>query len=123
VVYQTSSPAKVLGSIAPSMIRSVLRKYVAVTAGSTAWASSGAGHYERTEPLDAFTRRVSPIGVRSAVGEVREKAVVQKGYLTSVDLYIVVPNQTLPGGQQAPGGIAEENYQLLGINGTSPSKL
>lgn len=122
LVAQTYPSVKLLGQIAPKKINSQINGYVEITRGSIGWTQHGSSTFTRTEPLVNLTDRTQPKSVSSGVstvtGEVYETAQVQQGFLVSVKLKVIVPNQTLAGGQQEAGGIVGESFQLLHINGS-----
>jgi hypothetical protein len=126
MVYQVSPNAKVLGKIAPSKIDASIDAYEKVTQGSALWVQHG-NTFTRTESLVTYTTRTEPVTtsrtVSNVAGVVYETATVRAGYLVSVVLKVVVPNQTLAGGQQAPGAKIGETYQLEKINGGPVSSL
>jgi hypothetical protein len=126
MVYQVSPNAKVLGRIAPSKISASIDAYESVTQGSAHWVQHG-NKFTRTEPLGTYTTRTEPVTtsrtISNVAGVVYETATVRSGYLVSVVLNVVVPNQTLAGGQQAPGAKIGETYQLEKINGSPVSSI
>jgi len=114
VVTRTSYPAKRLGVLGPAAIASVLKSYSTVVGGRGHWVSHGSV-YERTETLDTFSMRVSHM--HSYRGTVYETAIVRQNLLVYVKLRVVVPEQTLAGGQTISKGDIGEVYQLERING------
>jgi len=117
VVYRESPNRALLGNLNASAIDAVLAGYSAVTGGDVSWGG-GSSRFTRTESLVNFTARVSHR--QSAKGKVYETAVVHNGYLVYVNLNVIVPNQAVAGGGQAPGGVVGETFRVLRING-SPS--
>jgi hypothetical protein len=114
VVNRTSYPVERLGVLGPAAIAFDLKSYSSVVGGSSHWVAHGSG-YERTEALNTFSERVHK--KPSYRGTVYESAIVRQGYLVDIKLRIVVPEQTLAGGQSVSKGVIGEVYQLERING------
>jgi hypothetical protein len=113
-VYRETPNPGLLGYVNAAGIAKVLNGYTVVIQGDTPWKGSGS-HFTRTESLVTFTARVSH--KQSAQGEVFETALIHNGYLVYVNVKSVVPNQTVAGGGQAPGGVVGETFKVLSING------
>ncbi len=126
MVYQVSPNAKVLGRIVPAKIDASIDEYEKVTQGNAHWIQHG-NTFTRTESLVTYTSRTEPVTtsrtISNVAGVVYETATLSSGYLVSVVLNVVVPNQTLAGGQQAPGAKIGETYELEKINGNPVSSL
>ncbi len=126
LVSQLSPTAKVYGRIELGTIGTELKNYESVTGGKIDWVQHGAV-FTRTEPLTGYIDRTEPQqvakGVKAVSGVAHETAIIRNGYLISVDVKAIVPNQTVAGGQQAAGAKIGEIYQLVQVNGSPISKL
>jgi hypothetical protein len=126
LVSQLSPTAKVYGQIVLAKIPTELKNYESVTGGKINWVQHGAV-FTRTEPLTGYIDRTEPQqvakGVKAVSGVAHETAIIHNGYLISVDVKAIVPNQTVAGGQQAAGAKIGEIYQLVTVNGSPISKL
>jgi hypothetical protein len=125
-VSQISPTAKTYGQIQLNKVAGELKDYESVTAGKVSWVQHGSV-FTRTEPLTSYINRTEPSqvskGVSTVSGVAHETAIIHNGYLISVDVNAIVPNQTLAGGQQAAGARIGEVYQLVTVNGGPISKL
>ena len=129
-VYQVvGSSSKLIAVLPPPAATCTLSSYAAIVGGATPWTASGAA-FVRTETLAAYEARVPTATAttcepRSTTvqGTVQERAAVRSGYLVGVRLSVVVPPQTLPGGQHATSGAENQALVLLEINGTRTRAL
>ena len=118
--------AKTYGQIELRKVAGELKNYESVTGGSVNWVQHGSV-FTRTESLTAYLKRTEPSkvtkGVATVSGVAHETAIISNGYLISVDVNAIVPNQSLANGQQAAGAKIGEDYQLVKVNGGPISKL
>jgi hypothetical protein len=115
VVYQVDPILHRLGTITHDAIASSLNQYARAPGGPTAWTHQGSV-LRRTESLAAFTQRVTP-GAPLPQGTVHETAEVRGGFLVLFSIHAVVPRQLVQNGGTASGGVIDESYRILSVNG------
>lgn len=122
-------PRRQIAVLNQAAITCTLTGYTSLVGGTAAWAAKDSS-YVRTESLADYASRVPqpvdgsctprPTSVR---GQVSERAIVRSGYLVTLRLMVVVPQQSLNGGTEAAQGREAETLQVLEINGTPSGAL
>jgi hypothetical protein len=119
-VYKTTPELTLLGRESPAAIRNDLDEYVAFVGGHTPWTGQGSS-FHRMESLPTFVARVKPSQFdqgQPVSGQVYESAVVRDGFLVKLQVNLIVPQQVLGGGKLTAGGLQQEVFHLLDINGS-----
>jgi hypothetical protein len=129
-VYEAGKQPRFLGFLGQDAIDCDLTIYTSLVGGSTAWNPAGSGVFRRTESLADYSARIpratasTCTSVASPVhGQVDERASVREGYLVGLRLTVIVPAQSLPGGQPAAHGVEGQELVLTEIAGTRTRTL